>query len=144
MGWLVAGALLLLLVLSALILVQRRATPADAQARHEILVNDDYIAVIDALGQRSAVAWDNLERVDIRTTDSGPMAADLFWGLHSTDDPGVLVFPGGAIGEGEFINAMRVRLAGFDHEELMHAMGSTSNALFTVWDRHAETPARTA
>lgn len=137
MEWAAVGALLVILAGLAWVGLSTRTTRSPP--RFQIIVDDTAIAVIDNLEQHSDIEWHRLERVDIRTTDHGAMSADLFWGLH-TRDKNVVVFPGGAIGETEFIAALQARLAGFDNDELMRAMGSTSHALFTVWTRQRTMP----
>jgi len=70
----------------------------------------------------------------IRTTDGGPWQSDVFWTYYAGADEPALVYPGGATGDSALVPAMHARLSGFNSEEVIEAMGSMSNALFTVWD----------
>ena len=106
------------------------------EALFRVEYSDERIEVVCPQGHRHSVAWQALTQVGIRTTDDGPWSPDVFWGLHENNSttPGV-AFPGGSTGEAELIRAMQARLPGFRNEELIRAMGSTSNAYFAVWQR---------
>lgn len=80
------------------------------------------------------VDWDDLQRVEIRTTSDGPFAMDAFWLLHGTS--GGCAIPHGASGEKELTALLSV-LPGFDHEAFIQAMASTDEAVFTCWTRLA-------
>jgi hypothetical protein len=84
-------------------------------------------------GETRAIAWDELTLVGIKTTDEGPFVADVFWGLHGLDGKPQIVYPQGAMGEGELLEEMQHRLVDFDNRQLIEAMGSTRNALFVIW-----------
>lgn len=71
-----------------------------------------------------------LKEVAIVTTDSGPWAADVWW--HFTCAKGELAFPGGSTGEAKIIEWVH-RLPSFNSEQLIKAMGSTTNARFVCW-----------
>jgi hypothetical protein len=89
-------------------------------------------------GDTHGIAWRDLTAVGIRTTDEGPFAPDLFWGLHGPDGKPALVYPGGAAGEGELLAAMQRRLPGFDDGQVIEAMGASGNAFFLVWKKAEE------
>lgn len=135
--WIVVAAGLLLLI--AYILDHRK--PHDTKLIPESL----YVVTSDAQGMRVTdfagasreVAWSALRRLSIRTTDSGPMLADVFWELEPLEDP-PFAFPGGATGEDVFLATAQKQLAGFDNDQVIAAMGSTANARFLVWERPAE------
>ena len=78
------------------------------------------------------VDWDDLQKVEIRTTGDGPFAPDAFWLLHGTSDG--CSIPHGASGEKELTDLLAA-LPGFDHEAFIQAMASTEEALFTCWTR---------
>ncbi|GAC1629612.1 MAG: hypothetical protein NVS9B10_21020 [Nevskia sp.] len=80
------------------------------------------------------MAWKDLTKVGIRTTDEGPWQPDVFWGLHAGKEEPAVVFPGGATGEQEIIKAFNARLPAFNDKELIRAMGSTSNSFFLLWE----------
>jgi hypothetical protein len=138
-----------LLVLCACIILKRRAgtpgmaAPASAPAP---LPEGDKMVTFDAAairvrypdGEVRALAWEELGMVGIRTTDEGPFAPDVFWGLHARDGQPRLIYPGGAAGEGELLAEMQRRLAGFDNARLIEAMTSTGQAFFPIWMREGQ------
>jgi hypothetical protein len=76
----------------------------------------------------------DLSGVMIETNDSGPFGPDVWWLLFGADDRLACAFPQGAVGEQVVVNSL-LGLPGFDHEAMIMAMGSTSNAVFPVWRR---------
>jgi YD repeat-containing protein len=132
-GWIIAVGLLALLLL----LFWLRGRPA-AQPRagpFQIDYDDRSITVTDGFGESHTVQWDELEKVAIRTADDGPVGAGVVWGLQTRSSDHVLIFPEGAAGEAELVSEMTRRLPGFDSNEVIHAMGTTSNGLFVVWQK---------
>lgn len=88
----------------------------------------------DHTGAKMAISLADLERVAIETNDSGPWGADVLWLLFRSDGKPGCVFPQGATGEGAAVEKL-MALPGFDERQMIKAMGSTSNALFIVWER---------
>ena len=78
------------------------------------------------------VEWDDLQRVEIMTTDQGPFRPDVFWVLHGSET-GCLI-PQGATGEEDLLDRLG-KLPGFRHEAVIDAMPSTENRRFLCWDR---------
>lgn len=70
--------------------------------------------------------WKHIQKIEIITTDDGPLAPDVFWLLHGTHSG--CVIPQGATGESELLEWLQA-LPGFDNGALIEAMGSTSNAV---------------
>lgn len=91
----------------------------------------------DTSGKSRRVPWNQLTRVSIRTTDDGPMGADVFWTVHAGGEEPSIVFPGGVTGEAELLREFQRRLQGFDNDRLIDAMASTSNADFVLWESTA-------
>ncbi len=85
-------------------------------------------------GRTEQVAWEDLQRVEILTTDDGPFAPDVFWALLGAS--GGCLIPQGATGE-RALSERLGQLPGFDHEAVIRAMGSTANARFLCWQRAA-------
>ncbi|MEM9138581.1 MAG: hypothetical protein AAGB15_02025 [Pseudomonadota bacterium] len=84
----------------------------------------------------AVMALDALVRVEIITTNDGPMADDHFWQL--TDETGqIAVIPGGAQDATDLLDRLG-SLPGFDHMAVISAMGSTENARFLVWQKPAQ------
>lgn len=85
-------------------------------------------------GETRSIDWNSITKVGITTSDEGPFVEDVFWGLHAGEEIKV-AYPQGANGEQALLRAMQERLVGFDNGQVIEAMGSTSNAHFTVWER---------
>lgn len=83
-------------------------------------------------GETEKVAWSDLQRVEIVTTDEGPEYADVFWKLHGAN--GGCLIPQGATGEQRLLERIQ-ELPGYDDNAVIQAMGSTSNNTFLVWSR---------
>jgi hypothetical protein len=80
------------------------------------------------------VAWSELQRVEIITTDEGPWAADVIWVLHGASSG--CVIPQGATGHKRLLERLQ-ELPGFDNEAVIRAMASTSNDTFVAWVRRS-------
>jgi hypothetical protein len=78
------------------------------------------------------VAWDDLQRIEIITTDEGPWAADVIWILHGSSSG--CVIPQGATGHKRLLERLQ-ELPGFDNDAVIRAMGSASNDSFVAWTR---------
>lgn len=102
------------------------------EAAWTVEVTPERIAATDPAGNVSRVEMADLHGVMIETNDSGPFGADVWWLLFGADDRLACSFPQGAAGEEDAVNLL-TGLAGFDHEAMIMAMGSTSNAVFAVW-----------
>lgn len=84
-------------------------------------------------GKTESVAWNDLQRVEVITTDEGPWAADVFGMLHGSATG--CVVPQGATGAKRLLERLQ-ELPRFDNEAFIRAMGSTSNQRFLVWNRN--------
>jgi hypothetical protein len=112
-----------------------RRTSAGLQPEAGVLLewDDTRVCVRYPEGRVVTVRWDSLSSVRIRTTDEGPWRPDVFWLLTDLDGV-VLISPQGATGEDGFLQELERRLRGFDDREVIKAMGSTDNAVFTMWE----------
>jgi len=99
-----------------------------------VTTDEQHLAVCDPAGHEVSTAWAMIERILLRTTDQGPFLPDVLWVIEPIDSD-ALIFPGGASGESEAIRAFQVHLAGFRDDEVVTAMGCTSNREFVVWER---------
>ena len=106
------------------------------EAAYIVSVEGDGLSVTDPNGEEKRLTLAKLNGVTIETNDSGPIGTDLWWLLFGADDSIAAVFPQGATGERQAIDWL-LALPGFDHEAMIMAMGSTSNAVFPVWRRVA-------
>lgn len=82
-------------------------------------------------GSVENVAWDDLQRVEIVTTDEGPFLMDVFWVLHGTETG--CVVPQGATGEQELLQQLQ-RLPGFQNAAVIEAMSCSDNRHFLCWE----------
>jgi predicted metal-dependent HD superfamily phosphohydrolase len=80
------------------------------------------------------ICWDTVERVMIRTTESGPWLEDAFWVFITRS--GTFEVPNGAL-QGGGIDLLHRHLPGIDDLAIIRAMGSTSDAWFRVFERLA-------
>ena len=76
--------------------------------------------------------WNELQRVEILTTDEGPFAPDQFWILHGSAD--YCAIPWGATGEKQLLRRLQ-ELPNFRNEEIVNAVYLTTNSLLVCWDR---------
>jgi hypothetical protein len=139
------GKLLLLLIavfcVGLLAKILRRAVEGKKtvglQPEAQIVVTFDEHGVLARYpnGEARSIQWQELTMVGITTTDEGPFAPDVFWGLHGPDGKTMVVYPGGTTGEAALLEELQRRLPDFDNEELIKAMGTATNARFLLWKR---------
>jgi hypothetical protein len=80
-----------------------------------------------------AVSIDHLNRVEIETTDQGPVGSDLIWTFYM-DGAAPLMIPGNATGADTLFDALAA-LQGVDYEKAISAAHSTQNARYTIWQK---------
>lgn len=114
--------------------LRKKSKPLYPEALWRVVSDAHGIQAIDQTGNTMFVTVADLSSVAIATNDSGPCGADVWWLLCGLDGQLVCAFPQGATGEKEAIDYL-MALPGFDHDELIKAMGSTDNAVFPVWRR---------
>jgi hypothetical protein len=112
----------------------RRAQIERERKKAGTLTIDDWGVTRVAGELREAVAWADLVWVRVYTTGEGPAVEDVFFALGGADGKGCLV-PHDLAVRSDLLAALQARLAGFDNEQVARAMGSTSDAYFTVWTR---------
>ncbi|MES2507339.1 MAG: hypothetical protein V4599_11585 [Verrucomicrobiota bacterium] len=108
------------------------------QPAARLMPESSYVVVLDEQeivcnrpdGTQERIAWDNLQKVEILTTEDGPFAPDRFWVLHGKHSG--CVIPQGATGDAKLLAQLQT-LPGFDNGAVIEAMGSTSNATFVCW-----------
>lgn len=99
-----------------------------------VSVDDTGFRATDQTGKTVLAPHEDLASVAIATNDSGPWGADVWWLLYGVDGQLACGFPQGATGEKSVLDAL-LALPGFDKNEMIKAMGCTSNATFIVWQR---------
>jgi len=86
-------------------------------------------------GQIFKVAWNELVKVAIQTTNEGPFQSDVFWLLDTKENS--LRIPQEIQGGEEFLHHLQ-KLPNFDNKLFISAMGSTENNLFVCWEKKEE------
>ena len=128
---------LLLCVLLCGYLAHRLLPPPDLSdllSEKDIVVSfdDDEVSCVCPDGYTERVRWDELERVEVITTNEGPWACDVYFVLHGTSSG--CVVPQGATGDQKLVERL-LKLPAFDEKLFIRAMGCTSNKTFDVWKR---------
>jgi hypothetical protein len=82
------------------------------------------------------VLWEEIERVEILTTDEGPYADDFFFLLEGRDGNGVAVSNELAVKHG-LVAILQQRFAGVDSKAIIEASGSTQVRRFLVWQKQS-------
>ena len=142
LGWAIGVAAMVVVYLLAPWLKPLRARN-EAARREELYgkVTIDDWGVTRVCGKaREAVAWTDVVWVAIETTEEGRWAEDFFYLLGDADGNGVVV-PNYIAIESNLVDTMHAQLPGLDHKQAAVAIGSTTNAIFKIWER-PEPPAR--
>jgi len=82
----------------------------------------------------SHVAWTDIERVRILTTDQGPQTEDVFFVIDGKNGTGCMVSQELAT-RGKLLEALQARLDGVNNAAVIEAMMSVENKVFTIWER---------
>lgn len=93
-------------------------------------IDEEWIVCKRGLTRREAVRWSDLKAVLIETTDQGPFQNDVFWVL--VGEANRCVVPQEAEGSQRLLAKLQ-RLAGFDSNVVVEAMGSAENRTFVCW-----------
>lgn len=104
----------------------------ESAASYRVAVDDESVSCTTPGGETSTVAFAELERVVIRTTDEGPISPDVFWVL--TGAGRTCVVPQGATGEQTLMDRLG-KLPGFNFEAMIAAMICAENREFDCWKR---------
>jgi hypothetical protein len=99
----------------------------------EHLTIDDAGITRSAKGLREHVAWGDVVRVRIMTTDEGPWGEDVFFILEGRSGAGCVV-PHDLAVRGQLLEALQSRLEGMNNAAVIESMLSIENRMFTVWE----------
>lgn len=97
-----------------------------------IEITEEKVSCIRPDGRIEEVAWEELTKIEIQTTDQGPFVEDVFWILHGNDRG--CVIPQGATNNEALLSRLQ-EIPGFNNEILIEAMGCTDNAGFLIWEK---------
>jgi hypothetical protein len=100
----------------------------------EHLTIDDEGITRTARKLREHVAWTDIERVRILTTDQGPQTEDVFFVIDGKNGTGCMVSQELAT-RGKLLEALQARLDGVNNAAVIEAMMSVENKVFTIWER---------
>ena len=140
-GWAAAAGGVIMFVLYGLLPRIEAVTARRREVRRGSVTVDEWGVTRVAGDLREAIAWHDVAWVRIYTTSDGPGADDVFFALGADDGKGCLVSNTLAT-PSRLLEAMQQRLPGLDNMAVAIAMGSTAEAVFTIWTRAAD-PAKT-
>ena len=103
------------------------------------LVIDEVGITRTAKGVREHVAWGDIARVRIMTTDAGPYIEDVFFIVDSKKGDGCIVPQDLATRDG-LLEALQARLVGLNNGAVIEAMLSVENRIFTIWEKGSSSP----
>jgi uncharacterized membrane protein len=112
-----------------------------ARRKQTLQITDEGVRRILPGGKSEAIAWSELAEIWILTTDAGPMADDLYFGLVGHSGNGVAV-PRALAVQHDLLAHLQ-KLPGFDNAMVVTAMGSTVHQRFLVWRAATPKPAAT-
>ena len=112
--------------------LRRARFPAPGGGAGMVDVDERQITYFGPLGG-GAISINELVQVNVRTSDLGPMAPDLYWDFFDADSH-VLTIPGDAEGVELIFDALSA-LEGVDYEAATRAASTTEDQLFTIWQR---------
>ncbi len=111
---------------------QQPTPPFSYEKQWRVSIDNNFVQVVDNAGQQTAVDFDDLAAIAIKTYDSGPATDDVWWVLIGKSLETPVTYPQGADGEKAVLDRL-ISLPDFRHEEMIKAMGSTQNEIFIVW-----------
>jgi hypothetical protein len=96
----------------------------------EVEANADTVSLRNPDASSRTLAWSDVRRILVVTTDEGPQLTDVFFILEGAG--AALVIPQDAKGNETLVDWL-VRVKGFDHMAFVKAMGSSDNAELECW-----------
>jgi hypothetical protein len=79
------------------------------------------------------IHWNNIEEINLRNSDSGPLMPDVWLALIGKDE--ICVIPQGAKGYDEVYNIVS-KYKGFNFENVIKSMTCTDNSEFDLWTKN--------
>jgi hypothetical protein len=131
--WYVTGFFVVCLIAGVLSIVG--VLPRERPPAEHLTIDHEGITRT-ARNLREHVAWADIVRVRILTTDEGPHREDVFFVIDAKDGTGCVVSHDLAV-RGKLLEALQDRLEGVNDKAVIDAMGSTSNQVFTIWELKA-------
>lgn len=94
----------------------------------KVVVSETGISSSYPSGESQFIAWQDVSRILVKTNDSGPGGANIWWVLKG--EKSSCEFPQGSTGEDAALSEVRRRFPSFE----INGMNSTSNATFVCWE----------
>lgn len=85
-------------------------------------------------GSIESVEWSMLNEIRIITTDEGPWSEDIYWLFIGINESEGCAVSNSAEGFSKLFDYFE-NLSGFKDDIVVKAMGCTTNASFTVWEK---------
>lgn len=108
------------------------STGTKRERDYHVKISDAQVTCSRPDGTIEKIAWSDLHKVEILTTDEGPEAPDIFWVLHGTRSG--CVIPWGATGAAELLTRLQ-ELPGFRNDAIIDAASLTTNNQLECWIR---------
>ena len=83
------------------------------------------------------IIWKNVERIEIITTNEGPLNEDFWWLFYQRALNRPVDIPQGAIGIEAIFDILPTHFKGYDDVAINEACESTSENRFSVWKAYA-------
>jgi hypothetical protein len=99
------------------------------ERRIRVAISDRGLSSAFPSGETQFMAWADVARILVKTNDSGPWGADVWWVLEGGGAS--CEFPMGASGEKDALAEIRRRFPSFE----VKGMNSTSVATFVCWEK---------
>jgi len=114
-----------------------RRSPRGLRPESKVIVSfdDTTITLQRPNGDTEKVTWRDLEKVEIMTTDEGPLVCDWYWILHGR--VGGVAVPQGATGEAELLIRLQA-LPRFNNQAVIDAAPISQDSRFICWERLPE------
>ena len=82
------------------------------------------------------LAWSDVTKIEVETTDAGPAVDDMFFWIHGTDRKGILI-PSELASQYGLVKELQTRFPGLDNRALAEASGCCTNAHFLLWSKES-------
>lgn len=112
--------------------IRRVRFPAPGGGAGVVDVDERQITYFGPIGG-AAMSIDELERIEIRSTDLGPMVADLYWDFFDSSGASMTI-PGNAENVDLLFDVLGV-LGGADFDAATRAAMADENAVFVIWEK---------
>lgn len=84
--------------------------------------------------RKDSVDWDKIQKIEILTTDSGPLVEDLFYLFHGPNESGVAI-PNELAAKYSLLSLLQNRFPDLKNDMVINANCSIENARFVIWER---------